>query len=256
MYRDRAHRPEDHDRAVGAIQIADALIADCTTALGLLRGPERAERWGAARALHDDYPAIWTQLDLARRILTARGANTTGYDELRGQVNPVLAVTKLDGSHVVDAGALEDARCALDELRLAMPGADWREIDARAKRLAGTRLARRHHRFAVTGLIAGLLLATVTWATAIMPKHKPSAAMRMREELAAVVAERRARIDELHAKIGDDCDRPNVLELMKLFVMDGRFEDAKAYGDHYESRCGEDMAVRKWANAPKPKPRD
>jgi hypothetical protein len=256
MYRESAHRPEDHDPAVGAIQIADGLIAHCTAVVGLLRGPERAARWGAARALHDDYPAIWTHLDIARRILAARGANTAGYDELRGQVNPVLAVTKLDGSHVVDEVALDDARRALEELRLAMPGADWREIEARTKRLAGTRLERRRNRLGLTALIGGFLLATATWATAIIPQHKPSAAMKMREELAIVVAERRARIDELNAKIGEECDRPHVLELMKLFVMDGRFDAAKSYADRYETRCGEDMAVRKWANAPKPKPRD
>ena len=255
MYRDSAHRPEDHDRAVGAIQIADGLIADCTTAVALLRGPERAARWGAARALHDDYPAVWAQLDLARRILAARGANTAGYDELRGQVNPMLAVTKLDGSHVVDEVALDDARRALAELRLGMPGADWREIEAHSRKLASTRLERRT-RFGLTCLVGGFLLATLTWATAIIPKHKASAGVQMREELAVVVAERRARIDALHAKIGDECDRPRVLELMKLFVMDGRFEDAKAYADRYETRCGEDMGVRKWANAPKPKPRD
>lgn len=255
MYRDSAHRPEDHDLAVGAIQIADGLIADCTTAVGLLRGPEGVVRWRTARALHDQYPAIWAQLDIARRLLTARGANTAGYDELRGHVNPMLALSKLDGTHVIDEGALDDARRALDELRLAMPGADWREIDAHSKKLASTRLERPRQRLAFTALIGGFLLATLTWATAIIPKHKPSAGTQMREELAIVVTARRARIGELDAKIGGECDRPNVLELMKLFVMDGRFDDAKTYADRYERRCGEDMGVRKWANAPKPKPR-
>jgi len=254
MYRDRSHRPADHDRAVGAIQIADGLIADCAGAAALLGGPERPERWSAVRSLHDGYPEIWNQLDAARRILAARGAATTGYDELREQVSP-LAIASLDGSRAIDPDILDDARRALEELRLAMPGADWQEIDARARKLAATRLERRG-RLVIAGLVSGFVLAFSVWGTAMMPRLRPNAAAQMRAELTQVVVERRARIDELNAVIGEVCDRPRVLELMKLYVMDGRFEDAKAYADSYETRCGEDMAVRKWVNAPKPKPRD
>ena len=107
----------------------------------------------------------------------------------------------------------------------------------------------------ILGLVTGFVLAFSVWGTAMIPHRKQSAAAKMRAELAQVVEERRARIGELHAFIGEVCDRPRVLELMKLFVMDGRFEQAKAYGDSYETRCGEDMAVRKWSNAPKPRPR-
>ena len=134
MYRDSAHRPADHDRAVGAIQIADALIADCTAAAAQLGGPERHERWSALRTLHDGYPELWNQLDAARRLLASRGANTTGYDELRAEVSP-LAVGSLDGSRPLDRTLLDDARRALEELRLSMPGADWGEIEARSKQL-------------------------------------------------------------------------------------------------------------------------
>jgi len=253
MYRDSSHRPADHDRAVGAIQIADGLITDCTAAAAQLGGPERHERWSAVRTLHDGYPELWNQLDAARRILAGRGANTTGYDELREQVNP-LTIARLDGSRPLEPVILDDARRALEELRLAMPGADWQELDARSRKLAATRLARRG-RLVIAGLVSGFVLAFSVWGTAMMPSFKTSAAAQMRVELAQVVVERRARIDELHTAIGDVCDRPRVLELMKLFVMDGRFEDARAYADSYETRCGEDMGVRKWANAPKPKPR-
>ena len=254
MYRDSSHRPADHDRAVGAIQIADGLIADCAAAAAALGGPERQERWSALRTLHDGYPELWNQLDAARRILAARGANTTGYDELREQVTP-LAVANLDGSRPPDPIVLDYARRALEELRLAMPGADWQELEARGKKLAATRIARRG-RLAIVGVVGGFALAVCVWGTAMIPKYRPSRAMLLRAELAQVVLERRARIDELSMSIGEVCDRPRVLELMRLYVMDGRFEDAKAYGERYEMRCGEDMAVRKWANAPKPKPRD
>ena len=283
MYRDSSHRPADHDRAVGAIQIADGLIADCAAAAARLCGtgrtdrgdrperdrPERDrsdrfdrfdrhERWTALRTLHDGYPELWNQLDVARRILASRGATTTGYDEARRAVNP-LATASVDGSRPIDPAVfpplIDDARRALEELRLAIPGADWQEIEARGKKLAATRIARRG-RFVFAALVSGFVLAFSVWGTAMMPKLRPSAAAQMRVELAQVVVERRARIDELHSAIGKTCDRPRVLELMRLFVMDGRFEDAKAYADRYETQCGEDMAVRKWANAPKPKPRD
>jgi len=255
MYRDSSHRPADHDRAVGAIQLADGLIADCSAASAQLGGPERHERWNALRTLHDGYPELWNQLDIARKILASRGANTTGYDELREAVNP-LEVASLDGSRPPDRAVLDDARQAVEELRLAMPGADWQEIDARAKKLAATRLARRG-RLVIAGLVCGFVLAFSVWGTSMMPKLRTSAAAQMRAELAQVVVERRARIDELSTSIRDEsCDRPRVLELLRLYVMDGRFEDAKAYAGRYETRCGEDMAVRKWANAPKPKPRD
>ena len=200
---------------------------------------------------------LWYQLYLARRILAARGANTTGYDELRRSVNP-LEIASLDGNRPIDPGVLrtilEDARQAIEELRLAMPGADWQEIDARARRLAATRLGRRG-RLVFAGLISGFVLAFSVWGTAMMPKLRTPAGAQMRVELAEVRVERRARIDELHTAIGGTCDRPRVIELVRLYVMDGRFDDAKAYADRYETQCGEDMAVRKWANAPQPKPR-
>jgi hypothetical protein len=255
MYRDSAHRPADHDRAVGAIQIADGLLADCTAASARITGSERQERWAAVRTLHDGYPELWNQLDTARRILAARGANTTGYDELRRQVSPQAAIASMDGSRALDAEILDDARRAVEELRLAMPGADWQELDARARKLGATRLARRG-RLVFAGLGIGFVLAFSVWGSGMMPTIRTSAAEQMRAELAQVVDERRDRIDELSKGIGDVCDRPRVLELMKLYVMDGRFEDARAYADSYETRCGEDMAVRKWANAPKPKRRD
>ena len=257
MYRDIVHRPEDHDRAVGAIQIADGLIAGCMAAAAVLRGPERPERWGAARALQDDYPEIWTQLDGARRLLAARGANTAGYDEVREQATPMLAVAKPDGTHVVDAVALDDARRAIEELRLAIPGADWGEIDARSQKLAATRLERRSPRAAIACTVIALALLATAWSTAFAPRHRGSTgAALMNEQIEVVMIERRFRIGRLAALIGDTCDRPRVLELMRLFVMDGQFELAKVYADGYESRCGEDMAVRNWGNAPKPKPRE
>lgn len=252
MYRDSASRPDEHDHAVGALQIADGLIADCSSALARLRASDRPDRWGAARALHDDFPEIWTQLDSARRVLAARGANTTGYDELRRHVHPVLSVSHLDGSHDVDATGLDDARRGLDELKLAMPGADWRAIDARTKGLVRTSILRGGQRVVAAGVFAAFAFAVTAWASALVPSRRPDRGAEMQRELATVVAERQLRIAQLGVQIGDRCDAHNVHELMKLLVMDGRWQDARAFGDSYELRCGEDAVVHKWANAPRP----
>jgi hypothetical protein len=240
MYRDGATHLDEHDRAVGAIQIADGLITACGNAVKKLQGPETPERWRAAHALHDDYPEIWGQLDTARHVLAGRGANTIAYDELRGRVVPVLAIR--DDDKPLDLAPLDDARRAIAELRLAVPGADWKGIEARTRGLVGTPLVRRGQRAALAA-----------WANATIPAPRIDPRVEMRRELAVVVDERRDRIDELHDLIGDSCDRFPVHELMKLLVMEGRWREARTYADRYEARCGEDIIVRKWADAPVPR---
>jgi hypothetical protein len=252
VYRDSVSRPDEHDRAVGAIQIADGLIVDCLAALTRLRGSDKPERWAAARALHDQFPEIWTQLDTARRVLAGRGANTTGYDELRRHVNPVLSVSHLDGSHEIDGSGLDDARRGLDELKLSMPGADWRAIDARTKGLVRTSIVRGGQRVVAAGVFAAFAFAVTAWASALVPNRRVDRGAEMQRELATVVVERQARIAQLGAVIGDRCDAHNVHELMKLLVMDGRWQDARAYGETYQGRCGDDPIVEKWASAPRP----
>jgi len=252
VYRDSDSRPDEHDGAVGALQIADGLITDCTAALARLRASDRPDRWGAARALHDDFPEIWTQLDTARRVLASRGANTIGYDELRRHVNPVLSVRELDRSHEIDSSGLDDARRGLDELKLAIPGADWRAIDARTKGLVRTSIVRGGQRVVAAGVFAAFAFAVTAWASALVPNPRADRGAEMQRELATVVAERQLRIAQLNVQIGDRCDTSNVHELMKLLVMDGRWQDARTFGESYESRCGEDVVVHKWANAPRP----
>jgi hypothetical protein len=250
MYRDGATHHDEHDRAVGAIEIADGLIADCTRAATRLDRSDRPERWRAAHGLHEDYLEIWRQLDGARRILAGRGTNTIGYDELRRQVVPVLTIR--DHDDAIDLTPLDDARRALEELRLAIPGTDWKAIEARTKGLVGTTLVQRGQRLALAGVLGCFSLAVVAWASATIPEPRTDSRAEMRRELAGVVDERRARIDELQATIGDRCDRPPVHELMRLLVMDGRWREARAFASSYELRCGEDAVVRKWADAPIP----
>lgn len=251
MYRDDSTLLDEHDRAVGAIQIADGLIVDCLKASKQLASAEH--RWRAVREIHDDYAEVWHQLDSARRLLVNRGANTIGYDELRAQVVPVIPVR----DEGIDTTPLEDARRAIAELRLAMPGADWKAIEARTRGLAGTRFVKGGQRIAFAGVAVVFLLAVATWAASSIPEQRvdPRVEQRlqMRKELALVVDERKERIDQLELLIGGRCDRPHVLEYVKLLVKDGRFAHAFVYGEDYMARCGEDPEVRTWSKMAKKK---
>lgn len=255
MYRDDSTHLDEHDRAVGSIAIAEGLIADCTSALARMKGPDKPERWRAARLLHEAYPEIWRQLDGARRVLANRGANTLGYEELRREVVPVLPVhdDRDEDAPRVDPAALDDVRRAIDELRNAVPGADWKGIEKRTQGLVReTIFVARGQRMAVAGVLVAFLLAVVTWTSASVPDKQPDPQEGMRRELAGAVEERRARIGELEALIGQNCDRIRVHELMRLWVLDGRWQLARAYADYYEMKCGEDVVVRGWAEAPRP----
>ena len=252
MYRDDSTHLDEHDRAVGAIQIADGLIAACRDASKRLVSAEH--RWRAVNEIQDEYAELWRQLDAARRLLASRGANTMQYDELRDDVTPVLLV-KEDG---VDTKPLEDARRAVETLRLAMPGADWKGIEARTRGLTnGTTFVRRGQLLAAAGVAVVFACAVATWAASTMFEKRPDprveARIQMKKELAVVVEDRKDRIDQLALLIGGRCDRQNVMEYVKLLVMDGQFESAYGYGEDYAVRCGEDPEVQKWSRMAKKK---
>ena len=251
MYRDDSTLLDEHDRAVGAIQIADGLIEDCMSASKRLASAEH--HWSAVREIHDDYAEVWLQLDTARRLLAARGANTIGYDELREKVRPVLAVRDSG----IDTKPIEDARRAIDELRLAMPGADWKAIDARTRGLASTSFVRKGQYLTYAAVALVFSMAVTTWAASTIAEQpvdpRVAQRMEMKRELAVVVDERKERIDQLQLLIGGRCDRPHVMEYMKLLVMDGQWEDAHVYGTDYSIRCGDDPEVKKWARMAKKK---
>jgi hypothetical protein len=252
MYRDDSTFLDEHDRAVGAIQIADELINACMDTSKRLSRAEH--RWRAVNEIQDEYAELWRQLDSARRLLSSRGANTMQYDELRDDVVSVLKVRD-DG---VDTKPLGDARRAVEALRLAMPGADWKAIEARTRRLTtGTTFMRRGQKVAFAGVVVVFLCAVATWAASSIPGPKinsrAEARIQMRKELAVVVDERRDRIDQLELLIGGRCDRRNVMEYVKLLAMEGRYDKAYGYGEDYTARCGADPEVSKWSRFAKKK---
>jgi hypothetical protein len=253
MYRGTSTVLDERDRAVGAILIGEALIASCERAQ-VIGESHRAEAWRAIRDAHDDFPEIWRSLDRARHVLAQRGVNVTGYDELRPHVRTRLATSGEDAEAVrVDPVALDDARRATDELKLAVPGADWAAIERRTSGLVHARLVpHKRIRLAVGGVVALFAVAAVMWLSMLTPHEKPDRRAAMRRELAEIAQHRRVRIAELQSSLGERCDPTQAHELTKQLVMDGRGGDAKRFAASYTERCGEVPAVTRWAAAALP----
>ncbi|HEY1816939.1 MAG TPA: hypothetical protein VGG74_31540 [Kofleriaceae bacterium] len=253
MYRDSATALDEHDRAVGAILIGEALIEECERRAVTVKRPETArehDRWRAVQQVHDAFPEVWRNLDRARRVLAKRGANTVGYDELRPHVQ--LTATDVD-AHIDDA-AFDSAKKAIAELKLAVPGADWAAIAERTDGLVHQPLRRKkgRTRFAVAAVLGAFVLAVFAWLLSIVPEHKVSRHEKMRHELQSVVQQRKDHIAFLQAELGDRCLTATARDLVQQLVQDGRGADARKLGELYLEYCGYDRSIDNWAHAPRP----
>lgn len=251
MYRDDASVLDEHDRAVGAILIAETLLAQCQRAAELVRAPHAPERWRAMRQLQDDHDEIYRQLDRARDVLAARGANTLAYEDLRADLRPSLAIARDDDTQVIDADAFEDVRRAIEALKLAVPGADWRGIARRTRALVELPTLRRRHRLATAGLVTAFVTGAATWFLATIPERRPDPRVEMRRELSEIAIQRKVTLVHLQFATHDRCDRALARDYARLLVMDGRGADAERFGADYADRCGADTVVANWANAPR-----
>lgn len=254
MYRDAASDLDERDRAVGAILIGEALIASCERAQAV-GDPHGPEGWRAIRDAHDAFPEIWRSLDRARHELARRGANVTGYDELRPHVRTRLATSNDDDASEirVDPLALDDARRATSELKLAVPGTDWQAIDQRTSGLVhAPLLLHKRNRAVIGGLVGLFVVAAVMWVSSLNPQARPDRYAAMRREIAEIAQQRRVKIAAMQRAIGERCDAELSHELAKQLVMDGRGNEARLFAADYTARCGEDPVVIRWANAPEP----
>ena len=253
MYRDLANALDERDRAVGAILIGEALVDECARAATTIRNPEalsHRERWQTITDVHATYPEIWRHLDRARSLLAGRGANTARYDEMRPRAP--RAPTNADGT-AIDSTAIDDARRAIEDLKLAVPGADWKAIDDRTNHLLDRPLARaKGQRIALLAVVGLFLLAVAGWVVSSIPAHKVDQRVAMRRELSQIVQQRKLRIQLVRIELGGRCDVERARELTKLLVMDGRTNDASSFGLDYIVRCGDDETVDNWAHAPAP----
>lgn len=253
MYRDSANALDEHDHAVGAILIGEALIDHCERAGTVIRqaSTERNERWRTIIGVHDTYPEIWRHLDRARSVLAGRGANTATFDEMRPHAR--RAPTNAEGTDL-DRNAIDDARRAVEELKLAAPGADWAGIQERTADLVDMPLARAKTQRIVLAAILALFFSVLTaWGIGMIPEPKEDRRVAMRRELVEVSLQRKARIDMVRLELGLRCDVERARELTKLLVMDGRTPEARAFGMSYLGRCGDDSVIDNWAHAPDPK---
>jgi hypothetical protein len=254
MYRDSANVLDEHDRAVGAILIGEALASTCDRAAVIVGDPDAVpapERWRAVADANDAYPEIWRHLDRARRVLAARGANTAAYDELRPHAR--RAPTSNDDEPAIDGAALDDARRAIAELKLAVPGADWDAIEVRTQGLVRAPLSRRRRQRLALGAVIGAFALLVTgWMHSVVPRHKPDRAEILQGELETIVMQRKMNIDLARAAVAaHPCDAPRARELAKLLAQDDRAPDARTFADSFTARCGGDDELEKWANAPR-----
>ncbi|MDX2090523.1 MAG: hypothetical protein SFX73_21875 [Kofleriaceae bacterium] len=252
MYRDDATALDEHDRAVGSILIGETLVAQCERSATQLADKRSlpADRWRAVRDIHDDYTEIWRQLDRAKKILDARGANTMGYEELRPHVKPSLSMPT-DERTAVEAAAFNDVRRAIEQLKLAVPGTDWKAIDKRSHQLSETPGLHRRHRAATAAILAVFVTFAAGYMVTMAQDKEPDPAALMRREIAAIAKERKLKIAMTNAMLGKRCDPPLAHDYVKLLAMDGRKDDAMAFADSYTIRCGEDRVVLNWANAPR-----
>ena len=255
MYRDSATALDERDRAVGAILIGEALVDEIKRADVTIRAEmlSHHDRWRTITDVHDTYPQIWQHLDRARNVLANRGANTQNYDELRPHAR--RAPTNAEGE--IDVAALDDVRRAIEDLKLAVPGADWKGIAARTNGLSREKLARpRGQRTMIWVAIAMFVFGLVAWAVTIIPEKKVNKRVAMRREITEIAQQRKVKIEMLRVEIGQRCDLDRARELAKQLAMDGRNVDALAFGTNYIARCGDDPVVDNWAHAPRPPERD
>ena len=253
MYRDSANALDERDRAVGAILVGEALVDEIKHARETILAAEslsHRERWRKVADVHDTYPQVWQHLDRARNELAKRGANTKRYDELRPTAR--RAPTNAEGTDI-DAAALDDARRAIEDLKLAVPGADWKAIHSRTQGLVHAKLSRpRGQKAIVTAALSMLLFGVVAWAIAIIPEHKVNRREAMRRELSEIQQTRKWKIDFTRVELGMRCDADRARELTKLLAMDGQIDEARTFGEDYVVRCGDDEVVDNWAHAPRP----
>lgn len=254
MYRDVAPEFDEHDGAVGAILIAESLIAGCERADKRLRASDH-DPWLAVGDAQF-FPEMWRHLDRAKRVLQKRGTSTAAYDDLRPNAKTILIHTK-NGKPVLDGDALDQGRRAVEILKLAIPGADWAAIEKRTAGLvAEPQLKRRNYMF-VGAIVGAFALVSIVWTTAFAPrKHvKANPRLEMRTELADIAYQRKLKIADLRMKLGDKCIPVQAHELVESLALDGQSDEARAFGEGYIERCGDDIVVSNWAHAPKPRTR-
>jgi hypothetical protein len=99
-------------------------------------------------------------------------------------------------------------------------------------------------------VIAIVLLTLGSAAANLLPTNRPDRARLRRDETRAIIDARRQTIAALTAA-GDRCKPVVAHELARALVFDGR--SARGYAEDYTRRCGDDLVMEHWGNAPMPR---
>ncbi len=265
MYRDASEHVDEHDQAAAAVLMAEALLHTCDQAVAVIASPvaPQPERWRAVMQLHDTFPDVWRALDRARRMIAARGGNAIAFDETSPGAKRAALVDRLhgidrsvevDATHL-DRTAMTDAHRGLQQLKLALPSADWSAIEARTRGLASAQLQQHRRPRLIVGAVAAAVAATIVGVTLLpAPAHakKIPHAVALKAQLSEIKEQRHAEIEALRPQVVASCDPPKARMYTQLLVMDGHGPDAGDFAADYADRCGEDPVVQHWADAPLP----
>jgi hypothetical protein len=102
----------------------------------------------------------------------------------------------------------------------------------------------------IVGIVLGVMFTLGTAGANLITRNRPTESELRAEQRSELVAQREARIVELRAVAGT-CQPASAHELARLLVMDGQWDEARAFAGVYELRCGDDTVVRHWGNAPR-----
>ena len=106
----------------------------------------------------------------------------------------------------------------------------------------------------IVGIVLGVMFTLGTAGANMITRTQPTQREQRAEERGELVAQRQARIVELRAVAGT-CQPASAHELARLLVMDGQWDEARAFAGVYGIRCGDDVVVRHWGNAPRTRTR-
>jgi hypothetical protein len=106
----------------------------------------------------------------------------------------------------------------------------------------------------IVGIVLGVMFTLGTAGANMISRTLPTQSELRAEEQRELVGQRHARISELRAVAGA-CQPTPAHELARLLVMDGQWDEARAFAGVYELRCGDDPVVRHWGNAPRARAR-
>ena len=237
MYRDTASTLDEHDRAVGAILIGEALVETCEQAQAVERSPR----------LHDSWRAFAEASVLSRGLAPprprAQGARAARPQHRR--LRRAAAARRRSRSPAARRSTARrstkrSARSASSSSRCPAPTGTRSRLAPPASSARRSRAEQQQRSSSARPPVA-LLGARVSRRSSRAPADAPRGDARRTRQIAQ---QRKLKIPRsCGSRWARVASRPRRTSLVKLLVLDGRGPDAKAFGADYVVRCGEDEVV-------------